>query len=222
LHARSSYGSCAWICAGDSDFSLRRIINASADHSASAARDISAAHNLEPCNCCSDAFTGSEGVDCSAAHCLGLPSIDFVYRTASAVTGYRRLCAWLYEVSSFTVNELDTRAFPLLKTISEEHVFYKNAQSQLVECLWGKEVQQVRDRYLPVAGADRATRGNDSRRIRTNHSTIACSIFARIDRVQSQTIGPTDWMRWKFPSLRRLSRVCSSRRVAHISRRFLD
>jgi hypothetical protein len=78
--------------------------------------------------------------------------VDLVYRITDAVTDYNRLMLWHTEFAAMSQAAMQTKRVPMLTLRSEEHVVYQFVQSEMVECLWGKEVQRVRAvyRYLSL------------------------------------------------------------------------
>jgi hypothetical protein len=74
--------------------------------------------------------------------------IDLGYRAACALWGYHCLEVWHTDFKNKSLSYLrGIRELPLLIPIEEKHLLYETVQSELVECLWGKEVFAVRQAY---------------------------------------------------------------------------
>ena len=73
--------------------------------------------------------------------------IDMVHRIADGITVYNRLAAWRLQLKAMPSRPSTPLKLPLLKPFPEQHVLYKSVQSETIHCLWGMEIQRVRETY---------------------------------------------------------------------------
>jgi hypothetical protein len=94
-------------------------------------------------------------------HLIRTLKVDIAYRAGSAANAYYYLLIWRHHFRLFPEENANLPAIPEFKAenakpleipvlttpVSEEHVVYANIQAQMVECLWGAEVADVRITY---------------------------------------------------------------------------
>jgi Collagen triple helix repeat (20 copies) len=91
--------------------------------------------------------------------------IDLRFRIADTINTYFRLKTLINEFKNNPANVILADKEKFLRPVAEEHLVYKNLQLQLVECLWGHEVEKCSLR-LSTAGTNRKAHRSDPQPVR--------------------------------------------------------